>query len=38
LTADGDKDDIRSIRGRLPLLIALMVAALIVALLIGRFA
>jgi hypothetical protein len=38
LTADGDRDDLRGIRGRLPLMIGLLLAAVIVALLVSRIA
>jgi hypothetical protein len=36
LTADGDRDDLRGIRSRLPLLIGALLAAVILALLIAR--
>jgi len=36
LTADGDRDDLRGVRGRLPLLIGALLAAVIVALQIAR--
>jgi hypothetical protein len=38
LTASGDRDDIRGLRERLPLLIGLLLAAVIVALMLARVA
>jgi hypothetical protein len=36
LTADTDKDDLRGVRSRIPLLIAALLAAVIAALLVAR--